>query len=427
MFQKLINKFPLIAYVSASKIGHQAWETMMHCAYANKMGRKIVIIFSNNVINKSFNILEGKNITFLNTGKILSLMNGKSLKCNAEKFLKGLVKIFNYILRPSYVGKQDKKLLSEKPFQTFRDNNYRFNRDVLSVFFDLVLEMFPSLRSRPFFRYDKEYWNLSLLIRHFKPIQIKDKYTETGKKLLNNLGIPPEGWFVCLHLRESSTHQDFYREWQNQNVDNYCKAIKYIIDQGGYVIKMGDSSMREVPEIKNFIDYPHTKYKSNFADLYLSSKAKFCIVSNSGYRALPMLFHVPLVTVNMYPLTPLDIYDRTLITYKKVFAMNLGRELQLREIMNEPTLCHRHTDAEYQEAGFRIIENTENEILEAVIEMFNLLNNGFISFTDCQLLFQRRTKEVLENSTHTFGYGDTMFYPDGICRIGSNYMEKTWE
>ena len=272
------------------------------------------------------------------------------------------------------------------------------------------------------------YHDFKLLMSQKIKVKLNPVQLKKGNEISEKLGLPKDSWFVCIHARESSYLCDTFREWQNSDINNYLKAIRYITKLGGYVIRMGDPRMTRIPKMKNVIDYAHSEYKSGLMDLYLSSKARFAIVSNSGFRALPQLFGVPLITVNFYPITPDDIYLESLIIYKKVYSKSFGRLLKIKEILTNPNLCHYNTDDEYKNAGLEIRENSEDEILYAVIEMITLLTNGkWDKLNDEQRLFQSEIKKYLKNSDHVYGYGDHMFYPDTFCRIGINYIREHWD
>jgi len=245
---------------------------------------------------------------------------------------------------------------------------------------------------------------------------------------LRKLGLSNADWFVCLHVRESSFLGDTFREWRNQDVDRYLKAVRYIVKLGGYVVRMGEASMKKMPKMENVIDYAHSKYRSDFADICLSGKARFAIVNNSGYRCLPQLFGVPLLNVNVYPVTPMDCYQKSLIIFKKVYSTTSGKNLKLKEVLKTPMVGYYNTDEEYKNAGLKICQNSEDEILDAVKEMVQIgSDDTWEELSDEQILFQSEIKKSLKESPYFNDVRTHIFYPDGFCRIGSNYMRENWD
>jgi len=81
----------------------------------------------------------------------------------------------------------------------------------------------------------------------------------------------------------------------------------------------------------------------------------------------------------------------------------------------------------YITAGLEIRQNSENEILASSIEMIRLVTeNTWSEINDDQRLFQSEIKKCLKSSDRVYGYGESMFYPDAFCRIGSDYMRENW-
>lgn len=414
---------PLIAYISARRIGHQAWETIMHCSYANSRGKKIFIFMSPNVVNKSFHILQGNSIKIINLPSWLNVFT-----IPLEKYLKlRLNAFFNFMLNKKKIRTRKK---TNKIVLVFQQSlkAHRFTNDLLGQLFDIFASIIPSLFSKPFKNYWENYFNYSLAVPYFYPLNINARYDQAGRDLLRNLGLSDLDWFVCLHVRESTTFGDTYKDWANADINNYMPAIKAITQLGGYVIRMGDPSMSRLPQMAKVIDYSHSQYKSGFGDLYLCHKARFFLGCLSGLKLCAMLFGKPILRVNHYPLSPEDIFPNSLNIFKKVYSEKHSRFLSLKEILNDPTLCYRHTDEEYKMAGLKIVENSPGEILDSTLEILDILadNSKLNNTSSEQHFFQNNLKKILKNSSYAAGYGNTMFYPDAMCRIASKFFHENW-
>ena len=74
--------------------------------------------------------------------------------------------------------------------------------------------------------------------------------------------------------------------------------------------------------MKNVIDYAHADIKSEFMDIFLAAKSKFCVGTDLGYFRVPRFFGVPVILTNAptsiiyYSLKSRDLYLPRLI--KKV-------------------------------------------------------------------------------------------------------------
>lgn len=398
-------KMPIFAYISANRIGHQAWETMIHCSYAKDKNRHIIIIYSPKTVNLEFRYLKTKGVSYICLPQ-------------SKIFRQILINVLKIIRSPQCSD-------TEMPLS---DQNQikmrypRFGNDFQGRLFDLILKPLPSLRSSPFIHYDKDYWNFSLLIKKSKASQLSNSVKRNGEKLIKSLNLDKVSWFICLHTRESSFLGDKFREWQNQKIENYNLAIDEIVKMGGAVVRMGDPSMTPIKNRLNVIDYAHSEYRSSFADLFLISKCLFFIGCQSGLRTLPQLFRKPILTVNAYPISPLDFYPEHLIIFKKVLNIQSMKYLNFEEIMSDPLYCFHDTDKDYTKAGIKIVENDPEEILEAMREIFKLIRDGFPSYT----IEQKKSEFFIQDKlAHNDKINNkTNFYPSALCRIGQAYLKQ---
>jgi len=143
--------------------------------------------------------------------------------------------------------------------------------------------------------------------------ELEQEDLKKGKELIKNFGIDENQWFVCLHVREAATKVD-NEHFRNFQIQEYFKAIKYITDQGGYVFRVGDSSLSNLPKMKNVIDYANHEEKSDFLDVYLGARCKFTIATSSGFWTIPYYFNKPILMTNSqmsadyYSLTEKDFF-----------------------------------------------------------------------------------------------------------------------
>ena len=115
--------------------------------------------------------------------------------------------------------------------------------------------------------------------KHNKPfLDRDDEYLIPGYKILNEMGINKDDWFVTIHMREPSyrgeTKDNTTQDFRNVNIDDYKDSIREIIKMGGNVIRVGDSNMTKIENFKGFFDYANSKYKSEFMDVFFWSKIK---------------------------------------------------------------------------------------------------------------------------------------------------------
>ena len=107
-------------------------------------------------------------------------------------------------------------------------------------------------------------------------------------------------WYVCLHVREPGYRKDYgRREYRNCDIMNYIPMIEEITKRNGYVVRLGDDSMKRLPHMPRVIDYPFTSMKSPLVDLVLIKNCKFYIGNQSGTWDVSNLFSKLTITSDM--------------------------------------------------------------------------------------------------------------------------------
>ena len=209
----------------------------------------------------------------------------------------------------------------------------------------------------------------ALPLRIIKTWEVPDHITdEVIQAELERMGLPKDAWFVCLHVREGGWHNDAMVE-RNASILNYSEAIKEVTCRGGWVIRMGDSTMSKLPVMERVVDYPFTPSKSYAMDLYLLSECRAYIGMQSGIYSVAFMFQRPMVITNMaswfypFPHMPGDIG-----VLKHVYSKSKKRFLSVREWMSEGLQA---TSFRELDDDFVLHENTPDELRAAVKECFD--------------------------------------------------------
>jgi putative glycosyltransferase (TIGR04372 family) len=213
--------------------------------------------------------------------------------------------------------------------------------------------------------------------------QLRNEDHEHGKKYLHRLGFPENSWYVCFHMREPGYRDGGSKAENFRNVDpsTYYDAMQEVVRRGGYVFRMGDPSMTPLPKMEGVIDYAHSEDKSDLLDVFLCASCDFIVATSSGVANIPRCFGVPALTTNianycgLYSLPIDSIYLPRLMKQK-----NTGKYLDF-EVMLGLEINIMPSSFIYESKGFTIIDNTAEEILMGVRDMFdkkylaNHLNN----------------------------------------------------
>lgn len=228
-----------------------------------------------------------------------------------------------------------------------------------------------------------------------------------GRELMIKLGIAPHSEFVCLLVRDSKYLQvhmpdsDWqYHNYRDSDINNYKKAIEFLVEKGYYVVRMGKYVHTKLdinhPKV---IDYANHELRSDFMDIYLSAHCTFFMSTGTGIESIAQIFRRPLLITN-YALCDLKSYlNYEILIPKKVMDLNHSRFLTFRELYAEfmsfkniPTfkgLDRKSMFEAWQKKGWRIIENTPEEIVEAVEEMLKRLKKTWCSSDESRLLQER--------------------------------------
>ena len=215
-------------------------------------------------------------------------------------------------------------------------------------------------------------------------IRLTAEETKKAREAVYRLGLPSECWYVCVHAREGG----FYgwkegpgKQARNTSIEHYIPAIEYITSLGGWVVRLGDSTMRPLPSMKNVIDYLITEYKSSLLDVHLIKECTFYIGNNTGPWDVANLFGRPTVMPNMTDFsTGFPWRQGSLGILKRVYSLKEKKYLSVSEILN---ISLSDRDRIMMSDEFQLQENTAHEILCLVKEYLDG-NNGQQSITHLQ-------------------------------------------
>jgi len=236
-------------------------------------------------------------------------------------------------------------------------------------------------------------------------ISISSRKEQIAEVARNKLGLPADAWYVCLHVREGGYYQDFQTVERNADINNYLLAINEIISRGGWVIRMGDSTMKRLPPMEHVIDYPFTKQKSDLMDIYLIKNCTVYMGMQSGIYDIAIMFGCPMITTNMYSwLLGFPEKNRDIGILKNLYSRRDQRILAPIEWLSLPWNNHGFNPRE----DYEYFENTPEQLLAVVIEYFDRKNDW--TPTRQQLLFNElRLKsacQILDKTVNQLGLED---------------------
>lgn len=210
-------------------------------------------------------------------------------------------------------------------------------------------------------------------------LKLTDEDQAWGAHSLQQLGIAPGQWYVCLHVREGGfwPQNELIQGHRNASPDKVNLAIQEITRRGGKVVRMGDSNMTRLPIMPGVIDYAHHELKSERLDTILCAQAKFFLGCTSGLAFVSMVFGVPIAQANMVPIEALAVGRQDLSISKRLWCESQQRYLTFEEIFASK-ISGYYFSHQYKNAGIRVDENTSEDLYDLVCEMLDRLDDKFI-------------------------------------------------
>jgi putative glycosyltransferase (TIGR04372 family) len=246
--------------------------------------------------------------------------------------------------------------------------------------------------------------------RGYSPLlKLSQYHIDRGEEVLRSWGIPKNSWFICFHCREGkySPRDEFVHEFRSADIQTYLLAADAIVEKGGYCIRIGDSSMKKLPVMKNVIDYPHSPEKSDWLDLYLAASCLFFLGCASGAYNMATVFGTPVACANMSPLSSVFPWGKNDVGMPQLYwSTRLGRLMTFEEVMSSPCSNFRFSTS-YKEAGIELIKNSAEEIKDLALEM-HAKCLGVFNETREDVHLQARMKSLFRPGHYLYGSSSTV-------------------
>ena len=205
------------------------------------------------------------------------------------------------------------------------------------------------------------------------PAEIK----EMGRKQLADLGMPPDAWFIALHVRSKGFYGEgisFIQSHRNASLNSYLPSIRRITQAGGWVVRMGDSSMDRLNGIPQVVDVTQNPNWSRSLDTYLWSQARFFLGTTSGPTNAAVAFHTPILLVNCVSNYAQSWNSRVMFVLKPFWSRLERRYLKLDETTTPEFRAKIFNIHSLAKDGIFPEANSASDILMAVEEMLEYLD-----------------------------------------------------
>lgn len=220
-------------------------------------------------------------------------------------------------------------------------------------------------------------------------LRLSAEIAARGDDAMERLGVPKGAWFACIHVREAGFSQwdDRLHDYRNCNISNYLGAVDEVVRRGGWCIRMGDTTATPLQSHPRFIDYAHSAERSDWMDLYLSSRCRIFLGTTSGLILTAMAFGPPCIMSNFVPISCIQHTTSGFCMPKLLRERSSGRFLTFKELAeSEYLVSYSGMDAI---PGIEIVENSSDELLEAVRELLDELEGQDVFCGDAPDLARR--------------------------------------
>jgi len=146
----------------------------------------------------------------------------------------------------------------------------------------------------------RELWDISgeMLSKAEKipPLEFTTLEIKYGNELLKSLGIEEEDKVVPVHYRNNYYYNDNRNIYRNSSIDNLVASIEYL-EKEGYKVVLWGNYEKSVEESYTSAQNM-SKNDRDFFDIFIASRASFCIAGNSGPCMIPQIFGVDVIIHN---------------------------------------------------------------------------------------------------------------------------------
>ncbi len=249
-------------------------------------------------------------------------------------------------------------------------------------------------------------------------ISLTREHTIGGRKLLASLGVPPEAWYVTIHVRDQSRGKlgrnvdPKSTSNRDADIETYRLAMQAIVERGGWVIRLGDVSMKPLAPMKGVIDYVHSTAKRDWMDIFLVATSRFFLGTTSGVNGIPIAFNVPSILTNVSPMNGFPVNSSDLFIPKLLWFAQENRHLSFKDSLSPP-FDYCFNQLTFERYGMQVQPNSPEEIRDVTIEMLDRFQ-GSQQYSEGDNSLQARFQSIVKT-----------IEPYGMpCRIGRDFLRK---
>ena len=259
------------------------------------------------------------------------------------------------------------------------------------------------------------------LINFSPSLKFTEKEIQKGEKILSKF---EKKKIVCLLCRDGKYLSEKYnlddsKNIRNTDVNDLTESLKELEKKNYLIFRMGKNVEKKLSYTsENVIDYANSDFRSDFMDIYLTSKCDFFISTGGGLDGIAIIFNKSVLYINYIPVGEWPVgSDKFLFSYKKYFDENEKKYLSLSKIF-ENNLAYKYIkENELNKMGFSLRNMDSNELKDAVLEMEKYHKN--IKISDEQKIFKKKFALLIKKYPSDKNYFGNIF-----PTISNNFLKK---
>ena len=240
-----------------------------------------------------------------------------------------------------------------------------------------------------------------------------------GKNFLKKIDFE-KNKYICFFSRTS----DYYNEppsIRNASIYTQVKGIEEVCRKNFSAIRMSKYDKNNPLNSKNpkIYDYAYSDYKSDFLDIYLMFNCSYMVSTSSGIDLIAKINRKKVLSLNFVDIALSYHLNYTpIILPKKIINFTSKKIVSFKEIFKKKLLDPHITKKQLNDLGYDYLDNSENEIYNAINEMHehiinkselnhNELNNKFWDLYE-DFYLHRRPKNTFVSKNFLMEYKDLL-------------------
>ena len=212
------------------------------------------------------------------------------------------------------------------------------------------------------------------------------------------------------YKKKISNLESSYHSYRNENISNFELALTPFLKKNFQLVRFGSKAEKRCSDKKIF-DYTFSKFRNEKNDLLLMKNCDIYIGTGSGPDILAMNFQKPIVYTNwIHPPNLFTFQNNVVVIFKKVFDKKNKKYIPYKKLIdlnfkfkNEETPVGIFDKTnQYNKFNLELIENSPDEIFNAVSEMINFRCGKFNFDKEVQnsfkVPFTEKTKNLFSSS-----------------------------